>query len=334
VTESDRVPPVRRALDLRAVTLVLVLCLIWGFQQVAMKGVAADMAPITQLAVRFSAAAIFFAVWVFIREGRRALLDGTMGSGLLLGVLFSLEFIFMGQSLLHTTAAHTIVFLYTAPIFTALGLRFLPEERLDRLQWAGIGVAFLGIVVAFLGFGGRSAVELLVGDVLALLAGVSWGFSNVVLRRGRVGGASTVKTVFYQVATAAILLGVFAAVTGQTGFTPSTLMIAGLIFQTLIISMVSYVVWFWLLRHYLTSRLMLLSLLTPLFGVMFGAMLLGDPVSLRFALGTALVLLGVLIVNLQVMLKRQPGLAMGKSERVPVHEQIRSSGGIGRAEEG
>jgi drug/metabolite transporter (DMT)-like permease len=334
VTEPDRAPPVRRPLDLRAVALVLLLCVIWGFQQVAMKGVAADMAPIMQLAVRFAAASIFFGTWVLIREGSRALLDGTLGSGLLLGLLFSLEFIFMGQSLLHTSAAHTIVFLYTAPIFTALGLRFLPEEHLSRLQWAGIGVAFLGIVVAFLGFGGRSAVELLVGDALALLAGVSWGFSNVVLRRGRVGAASTVKTVFYQVATAGILLGIFAAATGQTGFTPSTLMIAGLIFQTLIISIVSYVVWFWLLRHYLTSRLMLLSLLTPLFGVMFGAVLLGDPVSLRFALGAALVLMGVLIVNLHIMLMRRSGPAPGMSGRIPTQGEIANIGSIRRAEEG
>jgi drug/metabolite transporter (DMT)-like permease len=282
-----------------------------------MKGVAADMPPVLQLAVRFGVAAIFFAIWVFIREGGRALLDGTLGSGLLLGLLFALEFILMGQSLLHTTAAHTIVFLYTAPIFTALGLRFLPEEHLSRLQWAGIGVAFLGIVVAFLEFGGGSAVEILVGDLLALLGGVSWGVSNVVLRRGRVGGASTAKTVFYQVATAAVLLGVFAAATGQTGFVPSTRMIAGLVFQTLVISIGSYLVWFWLLRHYLTSRLMLLSLLTPLFGVLFGAVLLGDAVSLRFALGSALVLTGVLIVNLQVMLKRQnAGAAKSVLQRV------------------
>jgi drug/metabolite transporter (DMT)-like permease len=311
VTESDGAAPVRRPLDLRAVSLVLMLCLIWGVQQVAMKGIAADMAPVMQLAVRFGAASIFFGVWVLMREGRRALLDGTLGSGMLLGLLFSLEFIFMGQSLLHTTAAHTIVFLYTAPIFSALGLRMLPEERLGPLQWAGIGVAFLGIAVAFMGFDGRSAVELLVGDALALLGGMSWGFSNVVLRRGRVGGASTAKTVFYQVAMAAILLGVFAAATGQTAFTPSTPMIAGLIFQTLIISIASYVVWFWLLSHYLISRLMLLSLLTPLFGVMFGALLLADPVSLRFALGAALVLMGVLIVNLQIMLKRRSGQYCG-----------------------
>jgi drug/metabolite transporter (DMT)-like permease len=155
------------------------------------------------------------------------------------------------------------------------------------------------------------------GDLLALLSGVSWGVSNVVLRRGRVGGASTAKTVFYQVTMAAILLGVFAAATGQTGFVPSTRMIAGLVFQTLIISIGSYLVWFWLLRQYLTSRLMLLSLLTPLFGVMFGAVLLGEAVSLRFALGAALVLTGVLIVNLQVIFKRRnAGAAKAVLQRV------------------
>jgi drug/metabolite transporter (DMT)-like permease len=268
-----------------------------------------------QLAIRFGAAAIFFGTWVLIREGRRAFIDGTLRSGLVLGLLFSLEFIFMGQSLVHTTAAHSIVFLYTAPIFTALGLRFLPDEHLSRPQWAGIAVAFSGIIVAFLGFSGRPARELLIGDTLALLAGVSWGFSNVALRRGRVGRAGTAKTVFYQVATAAILLGAFASMTGQTGFEASRMTIAGLLFQTMVIAILSYVVWFWLLRRYLTSRLMLLSLLTPFFGVAFGAVVLGDPISLRFALGTALVLSGVLIVNLQLFLKRQPDLAQGMSRR-------------------
>jgi drug/metabolite transporter (DMT)-like permease len=106
----------------------------------------------------------------------------------------------------HTTAAHSVVFLYTAPIFTALGLQFLPEERLNPLQWSGIAVAFLGVVVAFLGFGGRPVAELLTGDLLALLGGVSWGLSNVVLRRGRVNRAAAAKTVLYQVGTAALVL--------------------------------------------------------------------------------------------------------------------------------
>ena len=275
------------------------LCIVWGFQQVALKGVATNAAPVMQLAIRFGGASIFFGLWVFIREGRQAFADGTLPSGLLMGLLFSLEFIFAGQALVHTTAAHSVVFLYTAPIFTALGLQFLPEERLSRLQWTGIGVAFLGMVVAFLGWGGRPALQLLTGDLLALLGGVSWGATNVVLRHGRVGNAATAKTVLYQVATATLVLGAFAAATGQAQVELSRTTILGLLFQTLIIAISSYLVWFWLLRRYLTSRLMLLSLLTPLFGVVFGAALLGDPIELRFALGALLVLTGVLIVNLR-----------------------------------
>ena len=304
MTASEIAMSLRRPLDLRAIALVLTLSIVWGFQQVAMKGIASNVAPIMQLAIRFAGASVFFGLWVLIREGRRGFTDGTLPSGVLLGLMFSLEFIFVGQSLIHTTAAHCVVFLYTAPIFTALGLQFLPEEHLSRLQWAGIGVAFLGIVVAFLELGGRSVVELLTGDLLALLGGVTWGLSNVLLRLSRVGGAATAKTVLYQVATAALVLGAFATATAQTEIELSTMTILSLAFQTLIISISSYLLWFWLLRHYLTSRLMLLSLLTPLFGVLFGAALLGDPVGSRFAVGALLVLTGVLIVNFRLFLRR------------------------------
>jgi drug/metabolite transporter (DMT)-like permease len=126
----------------------------------------------------------------------------------------------------------------------------------------------------------------------------------VVLRGGGGRRPGTAKTVLYQVATAAIVLGGFASLTGQTAIEFSPMTILALAFQTVVVAILSYLVWFWLLRRYLTSRLMLLSLLTPVFGVVFGASLLGDPIGLRFAMGTALVLIGVLIVNLRAILGR------------------------------
>jgi len=284
--------------------MVLALCMIWGAQQVVMKAVAGDVAPAMQLAIRFSGAAIFFGVWVFARQGASALTDGTMRSGVMIGCLFALEFIFVGEALAHTTAAHTVVFLYSAPIFTALGLQFLPEERLRRLQWIGIAVAFMGIVVAFLGKAGRPTGQMIGGDLLALLGGASWGLTNVVLRRGRVGIATTEKTVFYQVAIGALLLLAFCGATGQAGVVLSVAATLSVLFQTLVIAIASYLAWFWLLRHYLTSRLMLLSLLTPIFGVVLGALLLGDPIDLRFGVGALLVLAGILVVNARQILQR------------------------------
>lgn len=289
--------PIRRPLDLRATVLMLLLCVVWGIQQPAMKAIAGDIAPTMQLAVRFAGAAIFFGLLVMIREGRRAFSDGTLRSGLLLGLMFSGEFILVGEAITHTTAAHTVVFLYTSPIFTALGLQFLPEERLSTAQWAGIAVAFSGIVVAFLGYGGRPVAELIKGDSLAVCAGAIWGMTNVVLRRGRIGSAATAKTVFYQVGLATVLIGGYAAASGQTVMVFSHAAIVSLLFQTVIIAISSYLLWFWLLRHYLTSRLMLMTLLTPLFGVVFGVTLLHDPIEWRFAIGAALVLSGVMIVN-------------------------------------
>lgn len=297
--------PVRRPLDARAVGLVLVLCLIWGVQQVVMKAVSSSIAPVMQLAVRFAGSTVFFGVLVLRREGTGAFLDGTARSGLLMGVLFTLEFVLVGQALSHTTASHAIVFLYTAPVFTALGVQFLPDERMRRLQWLGVAVAFLGIVLAFAGPGSRPARELLLGDCLALLAGAAWGLTNVVLRRGRVGGAATVKTVFYQVGLAAPLLYVYALATGQDRIDPTLPALASVIFQTLMISIVSYLLWFWLLRHYLTSRLMLMTLLTPFVGVIFGGLALHDPIENRFAAGTGLVLAGIALVNAQWARRRE-----------------------------
>ncbi len=289
--------PVRRPLDLRATLIMLALCVFWGIQQIAMKAIAEDIAPTMQLAFRFGISAVFFGIWCLAREGRHLFSDGTLGSGLLLGAMFSGEFILVGEALRHTTAAHSVVFLYTSPIFTALGVQFLPEERLSVAQWVGIGVAVLGVAIAFLGHGDRPALELIKGDLLAVSAAAMWGATNVVLRRTRVGNATTTKTVFYQVGMAALLIGSFAAWSGQTHMVWSTRAIISMSFQTIFIAIASYLIWFWLLRHYLTSRLMLMTLLTPLLGVLFGVLLLNDPIETRFAIGTALVLGGVLIVN-------------------------------------
>jgi drug/metabolite transporter (DMT)-like permease len=299
MTDIERMPvaiPIRKPLDARAWLLMVMLCLVWGIQQVAIKKVIGDIAPIMQLTLRFGFAAVFFAVVVLFREGRRAFTDGTLRSGLILGALFSLEFIFVGQSLKYTSAAHAVVFLYTSPIFTALGVRFLPDEHLNKAQWAGIAVAFAGTAVAFLGR--HSPMHgLVLGDLLALLGGITWGASNVALRHGRIGSAIAPKTVMFQVAIATVVLWIFASFTHQNQVAFSQSAMLSIAFQTIVVSICSYLIWFWMLRHYLTSRLMLVSFLTPLFGVLFGAILLGDKVDLNFGIGSMLVFAGILVVN-------------------------------------
>ncbi|WP_336731185.1 DMT family transporter [Achromobacter ruhlandii] len=280
---------------------MLLLCVCWGFQQIAIKLVAADISPIMQVGLRSAFAALVLGAVVWRAEGPRALRDGTLGAGVLVGLLFGVEFLAIAQGLVYTTASHMSVFLYTAPIFTALGLHWrVPEERMAPLQWLGVAVAFGGIAVTFLGNGqpqAAAASNMLLGDSLGLLGGLLWGATTVAIRRTALSEAAPSKTLFYQMAIAALVLLVYAAATGNASirYTPSAML--SVAFQSVVVALSSYLAWFWLLRRYLASRLSILSFMTPLFGVSFGVLILDEPLDGAFVLGALMVLAGISLVS-------------------------------------
>ncbi len=147
----------RKALDLQASGLMIVLCMIWGIQQVVLKLAALDISPMMQIALRSGIAAIL--VYPLIPKGTQLFNTAYFLPGIGLAVLFSAEFLLVAHALSYTSAAHTVVLLYTAPIFVALGLHWkLPDEQLKPLQWGGIVVAFMGIMLAFLAREGAGSV--------------------------------------------------------------------------------------------------------------------------------------------------------------------------------
>jgi drug/metabolite transporter (DMT)-like permease len=72
-----------------------------------------------------------------------------------------------------------------------------------------------------------------------------------------------------------------------------------------VISFASYLAWFWLLRRYLASRISVFSFMTPLFGVTFGVLILGEPLTPAFGGGALLVLLGITLVSGAGLLRRR-----------------------------
>lgn len=292
----------RKALDGQAAGIMMVLCAIWGLQQVALKAAANDIAPLLQIALRSGIAALLVGLLTLARKEKISLADGTWRPGLVVGFLFALEYLLIGEGLRHTSAAHTVVFLYTAPVFAALGLHWkLPAERLEPLQWLGIALAFAGIVTAFLGRGllasSPGAANALWGDFLALAAAAAWGATTVVIRCSSLSAAPATQTLLYQLVAAFVLLLAAAAASGQLSINPTPLAWGSLAFQTLVVSFASFLAWFWLLRHYLASRLGVFSFLTPLFGIVLGAWLLNEPVEPSFLAGALLVLAGIVLVS-------------------------------------
>jgi drug/metabolite transporter (DMT)-like permease len=314
----------RKPLDMQAGGLMLFFCLCLGMQQVALKATADDISPLLQIALRSGIAALLVAGYALLRRERLSFADGSWKPGLVVGALFSLEYLLLGEALRFTSASHAVVFLYTAPVFAALLLHFrVPEERMSMLQWLGIGLAFLGIAAAFLGQpgpdGASDAARQLRGDLLALLAGVAWGGTTLVIRTSRLASVPAKQTLLYQLLAAFVLLLLSALLLDQLAFNPTPLALASLGFQAVVVSFVSFLIWFWLLRHYLASRIGVLSFMTPLFGVGLGAWLLHEPIEPGFLLGAVLVLTGITLVSGHGWLQLLP---MRFARRLPAGEEI------------
>ncbi len=284
------------AVDARAGGLMALLCLVWSLQQVSLKAAAPQVSPMLMVALR-SGIALALLMLLMWRRGEVARRERWL-PGVVAGALFALEYLLVSQALRLTQAAHVVIFLYTAPLFAALGLHLrVPAERLSGPQWAGLTLAFAGIALAFLGGQRGAAAGALTGDLLALAGGAAWGATTLTLRGTALAAAPATETLLYQLLGAFVLLLPAAALSGQWQFDASPQAWAHLGFQSLVVSFASFLAWCWLLGRYRAAQLGSFAFLTPLFGVLLGAGLLGERLEAGFLAGSALVVAGIAQVS-------------------------------------
>ncbi len=288
-------------LDTLAIASLVGCCFLWGLNQVAAKVAIAEVPPLAQAAIRSLGGAALVFLWARWRGIALFAKDGSLPGGLAAGLLFAAEFgcIFLG--LQYTTASRMAVFIYISPFVVALGMPFIAHaEKLKPLQMAGLLLAFAGVAWAFAeGFTKPAAGDTQwLGDALGVAAGVLWGATTLAIRGSRLAAASAEKTLLYQLAISGVALALAAALHGQA-WAPalSALTWASLFFQTVVVTFASYLLWFWLIRHYPATRLASFTLLTPVFGLLLGALLLGEPITARLLVALAAVAGGIVLVN-------------------------------------
>ena len=288
----------RARLDGLAVALLVTCCALWGVNQVAAKVALVDLPPLLQAGLRSAGAAVLVVLWARWRGLRLFERDGTLGAGLLAGSLFAIEFACIFIGLQYTGASRMVVFIYLAPFVVALLMPLVArQERLDAVQGLGLVIAFGGVVWAFAeGLQGGGSW---LGDALGLLAAVVWAGTTVVVRASRLSRALPEKTLLYQLGVSAVILGGGSVVMGESWSpaTVSALSWASLAFQTVVVTFASYLMWFWLVRHYPATQVSAFTLLAPLFGLAAGVLLLQEPLTPRLVVAAVAVSAGLLLVN-------------------------------------
>ena len=288
-------------LDTLAVSTLVLCCFLWGLNQVAAKAAMPEVPALWQAASRSLGGALLVGVWARLRGIPLFTRDATLPGGLLAGALFAAEFLCIFIGLQYTTASRMVVFIYIAPFVVALGMPFIARsERLSRRQMVGLGVAFSGVAWAFEeGFSAPAAgPRQLLGDALGVAAGVLWGATTLAIRASRLSGASAEKTLLYQLGVSGAILTIAALATGvPVPVALSTLAWSAMAFQIVIVTAFSYVLWFWLIGRYPATRLASFTLLTPVFGLVLGALLLSEAVTARLVIALLAVASGIVMVN-------------------------------------
>lgn len=286
-------------LDRQAALLLVGLCLIWGLQQVSIKIANLGISPVLQAGLRSLGAVLLVYAWSSWRGVRIFSRDATLGAGLLAGALFAAEFALLFWALTYTTASRGVIFLYTAPFFVALGaVWLLPQERLRPAQWLGMLLAFLGVVVLFGENLSAARSQAWIGDLMMLAAGIAWAATTLTIKASALARTAPEKTLLYQLGVSALLLPPLSLLLGESGITQLTpAIVAAFLFQTLVVASVSYLAWFWLIRHYPATHLSSFSFLTPVFGVISGGLILGERLNAAVFVALALVGGGIWLAN-------------------------------------
>ncbi len=287
-----------RPLTPGAVALMLMLCLSWGFNQVAVKLALPDIPPMLQATIRSSGALIVLFLIARLRGVKLFERDGTLRAGLLAGVIFGVEFVLIYRGLLLTSASRAVVFLYTAPFFVAFGSYVFLGERLRASQWGGLALCFAGVALAIGVPQADVDARVLLGDLLIIAGGALWAATTLLVKATALLRAPAEKGLGYQVALSVPILGFAAWISGETlTRVPGPLALSLMVYQAVWVVGLTFLIWFALVKTYSASKLSAFTFITPLFGVVASYFIMHDTLTLAFGAAALLVIAGLYLVN-------------------------------------
>jgi len=298
MSTNQAFPAAGRPLTPGAVALMLMLCLSWGFNQIAVKLALPDIPPMLQATIRSSGALVVLFLIARLRGVKMFERDGTLGAGLFAGALFGIEFVLIYRGLLLTSASRAVVFLYTAPFFVAFGSYLFLGERLRLSQWGGLALCFAGVALAIGVPQADVDANVLAGDLLIVAGASLWAATTLLVKATALIRAPAEKGLGYQVACSIPILGLAAWVSGETlTRVPGPLALSLMVYQAVWVVGLTFLIWFALVKTYSASKLSAFTFITPLFGVVASYFIMHDSLTLAFGAAALLVIAGLYLVN-------------------------------------
>ena len=283
----------------KIIVLSLLLAFLWGGNSPSIKVGLQDFPPMALAFLRFAIGLIVVGGWSFYRGVSVGLRRGEFARLLLLTAIFILQIICLNIGTLFTTASRSTIFINVYPFFTALFAHFwIPAERLSVTKTLGIIVAFSGVFITVAPNLGEGEASIL-GDILVLISGCFLGL-RVVVTKLLIQAIHPYRLLVWYLSLSLPCYAVLSLVLERGK--PMDLTFASavaLFYQGGVIAGYCFLAWTSILERYSASKLVVLFFATPLSGVLFSYLVLGDELTLSLLVGAILVAGGIYLVNMR-----------------------------------
>ena len=296
----------------------LAVIVIWGLNFVVMKLGLQTLSPMVLGALRFMVASLPFLL--FVRPPKMPW-GYVVAYGLAQGLgQFGLLFLGLRWGM---TAGMASVVMQTQAFFTVILAVSLLGERAKPSQWWGLVLAFVGLIVIAAGHGEGALQMSLAGFVLTLGAAFMWAVSNLVARKASQvapGYAPLPFIVWSSLVPIAPFWLLAWMLEGSDGIVQQLQLADGkavfaVVYLALLATVLAYSLWTLLLQRHTAARVTPYSLLVPVIGLMAAMVVLGEqPTGMQW-LGTAMVVLGMLVNQFGSML-------LGLERRAPLERRL------------
>jgi drug/metabolite transporter (DMT)-like permease len=272
------------------VARLIALAAIWGSSFIFIRVLAPVLGPILTAAARVLIAGIVLVVYCRIigldtelaRHWRKYLVIGAINS--------TIPFVLFAFAALHIPASYSVILNSTTPLFTALFAVPLLNERLTAAKIAGLVAGTAGVVL--ISKAGPVVPDLWFGSAVAacLGAAICYALSSIYMKKHAAGAKPLAIAAWSQVFAGLVLLPI-------VPFTPppgvlSAVVVGNVLGLSLLCSAVAYVLYYRLIADIGPTRALTVAFIMPAFGMLWGALFLGETITLSMIAGCALIIGG------------------------------------------
>ncbi len=284
--------------DLVGFLILVALTLMWGLNYPVVKITNQGLSPVFNALLRSVIASVFGIGYCLYIKQPLFHRDIRLFHGFMVGLFFGLEFICIYVSLIYTDAARSVIFVNLSPFVVAIGAYVVVKEKLGIMQILGLILAFLGAYLVLQGKPKTWTPSMLFGDILAIAAAVLWGATTVYIKKYLAERVHPIHTFLYQLVFSVPIMLVAALVLEPRWIIKITpVIIGGVIYSSVIIAFVSYLIWFQLIHTYPISQLAVFTFLMPVFGTASSGIFLGEQMTKGLIVGLLFVCAGIYATN-------------------------------------